>query len=188
MTTAPRHLSRDELEAGLDAIRQAPREKGTVLLIVRRPQTEAREITDSAELHVEDGLVGDNWKARGSTSTPDGAARLDMQLTLMNARVIGLIAGGKEFWPLAGDQLFVDLDLSAENLPPGTQLALGSAVVQISEAPHTGCKKFAARFGVEAMKWINAPEGRRLQMRGINAQIVKSGTVRVGDSVQKVPR
>jgi MOSC domain-containing protein YiiM len=154
-------------------------------LIVARPQTEEQESLEEGELHPAVGLVGDNWSKRGSSRTTDGSAHPDMQLTLMNARVIALVAQQKERWPIAGDQLFIDLDLSATNLPPGTQLALGSAVIEITTQPHTGCKKFAARFGVEALSFVNSPLGRQLQMRGIYAKVVQPGRIRVGDVVKK---
>ena len=87
----------------------------------------------------------------------DGSANPDAQLTLMNARVVALVAGERERWPLAGDQLYVDLDLSADNLPPGTRLAVGSAVIEVTPEPHTGCAKFSARFGSEALRFVNSP-------------------------------
>lgn len=186
MIANPKHLSLAELEAGLEYIRQSPRETGELALIVRRPQTDEREILEQAELDVSDGLVGDNWKARGSSRTADGSAHPDMQLTLMNSRSISLIAQEPERWPLAGDQLFVDLDLSASNVPPGTRLALGSAVIEVTSQPHTGCQKFAERFGPDALKFINSPLGRQLQLRGINARVVQSGVIRVGDVVRKM--
>jgi len=132
-----------------------------------------------------DGLVGDNWKARGSRSTPDGSANPDMQLNVMNARVIELLAQSKDRWALAGDQLFVDFDLSETNVPAGTRLAIGKAVIEVTPPPHTGCKKFSARFGVDAMKFVNSPEGKQLHLRGINAKIVQPGIIRVGDGVSK---
>lgn len=186
MNANPKHLSLAEFEAGLEYIRQSPRETGELALIVRRPKTDAREILEQAELDVSDGLVGDNWKTRGSSRTADGSAHPDMQLTLMNSRLISLIARERERWALAGDQLFVDLDLSANNVPPGTQLALGSAVIEVTGQPHTGCQKFAERFGMDALKFINSPLGRQLQLRGINARVVQSGVIRVGDVVRKV--
>ncbi|NOS70832.1 MAG: MOSC domain-containing protein, partial [Verrucomicrobia bacterium] len=133
-----------------------------------------------------EGLVGDNWKERGSRSTPDGSANPEMQLNIMNARVIELLAQSKERWALAGDQLFVDFDLSESNVPPGTRLAIGSAVIEVTAPPHTGCKKFSARFGPDAMKFVNAPEGKELHLRGINAKVVQPAIIRTGDSVKKL--
>jgi hypothetical protein len=177
-----------ELEAGLAEIRRSPRDEGLLELIVRRPRTEEREILEQGELDVALGLIGDNWQARGNSSTDDGAAHPEMQLNLMNARAIDLIAGGRSRWHLAGDQLFVDLDLSDANLPPGTRLAIGTAVIEVTAVPHTGCKKFTARFGLEAMKFVNSPVGRELNLRGINAKVVTGGTIAVGDRIEVVRR
>jgi len=180
------HLSLKELEAGLEHIRQSPKDEGKVMLIVRRPDEDKRESVRSAELDLDQGLVGDNWKERGSRSTPDGSPIVEAQITVMNARVIDLLAQGEERWSLAGDQFYIDMDLSDENIPPGTRLALGSAVIEVSSVPHTGCNKFAARYGIDATRFVNSPEGKRLHLRGINARIMKAGTVHVGDAVRKV--
>jgi hypothetical protein len=179
------HLTMAELEAGLDAIRRSPGDKGKLELIVRRPQVDAREILDEGHLDLVEGLVGDTWRVRSSSRTEDGSAHPDMQLNIMNARVIALLARERERWPLAGDQLYVDLDLSYENLPPGTHLTLGSAVIAVTDQPHTGCKKFMARFGLEALQFVSSPAGKALNMRGINARVVRPGVVRVGDIVKK---
>jgi MOSC domain-containing protein len=184
--TDAKHLTTAELEAGLDAIRQSPKDEGVVALIVRRPQVDAREVLEEGELDLVEGLVGDSWKVRASTRTPDGSPHPDMQLNVMNARVIALVAGEKGRWPLAGDQLFIDMDVSQENLPPGTRLALGSAVIEVTDQPHTGCKKFAARFGLDALKLVNSPVGRQLQLRGVNAKVAQPGVIRVGDLVKKL--
>jgi hypothetical protein len=184
--TDAKHLTTAELEAGLDAIRQSPKDEGVVALIVRRPQVDAREVLEEGELDLVEGLVGDSWKVRASTRTPDGSPHPDMQLNVMNARVIALVAGEKGRWPLAGDQLFIDMDVSQENLPPGTRLALGSAVIEVTDQPHTGCKKFAARFGLDALKLVNSPVGRQLQLRGVNARVAQPGVIRVGDLVKKL--
>ena len=181
-----RHLTKDELEAGLDDIRNAPKDCGTVQLIVRRPETDEREVLEEASLDLVNGLLGDNWKARGSRRTGDGSAHLDMQLNVMNARVISLIAQTKENWSLAGDQLYLDLDLSAGNLPIGTRLKIGSAVIEVTPPPHTGCKKFVSRFGIEAMKFVNSELGRELRLRGLNAKVIQSGTIRTGDEASKL--
>ena len=186
MTSAPKHLEMQQLEAGIAHILDSPKAEGTLEMIVRRPRCAEREVLGTGELHPAEGLRGDNWKERGSTRTPDGSADPDVQLTLMNARVIALLAQDKTHWPLAGDQLYVDFDLSEANVPAGTQLEIGSALIEVTPPPHTGCKKFTARFGLNAMHFVNSPTGRQLHLRGINAKIVRAGSVRVGDSVTKV--
>jgi hypothetical protein len=173
------HRSADELAAGLDEIRQSPADHGTVELIVRRPAENEREVLEEGVLDLDDGLVGDTWNGRG-TPNPDA------QLTLMNARTAELIAGGRDRWPLAGDQLYVDLDLSVENLPAGARLAVGDAVVEVTAVPHTGCAKFSARFGTDALRFVNKPPGRELRLRGVNARVVAAGAVRVGDTITKL--
>ena len=138
-------------------------------------------------LDLVEGLVGDNWRVRGSKSTPDGSSNPDMQLNVMNARAVDLVAAGdRERWALAGDQLYVDLDISEANLPPGTRLELGSAVIEVTEPPHTGCVKFSARFGTDAHKFVNAKPYRHLRLRGICAKVVEAGTVRSGDPIRKL--
>jgi hypothetical protein len=181
-----KHLSTAELEAGLDRIRQSPSDHGILALIVRRPDLGERELLEEGELDLLNGLVGDNWRTRVCPVTADGACDPERQLTLMNERAIALLAADRVRWPLAGDQLFVDLDLSMDNLPPGTRLALGSAVIEVSAVPHTGCKKFVARFGLEAMKFVNSPVGRQLNLRGINAKVIQPGVIRVGDVAKKI--
>ena len=180
------HRSADELTAALDDIRQSPAASGTVELIVRRPAENEREVLDEGMLDLELGLVGDVWKARGSSRTPDRSANPDAQLTLMNARAAQAIAGTKERRPLAGDQLYVDLDLSIENLPAGTRLAVGDAVIEVTPEPHTGCAKFSARFGTDALKFVNKSPGRELRLRGVNTRVVTPGTVRPGDAISKL--
>lgn len=180
-----KHLSLQELEAGMDRIRQSPAEEGVLEMIVRRPAVDRREVIQEGELSLEQGLVGDTWKTRHSRHTPDGTANPDAQVTVMNARAVALLAQDEERWQLAGDQLYVDLDLSLDNLPPGTRLALGSAVLEVTAQPHTGCDKFAERYGAAATKFVNSPEGKRLHLRGINTRVVRAGIIHVGDRVRK---
>jgi MOSC domain-containing protein YiiM len=175
------------LEEGLDRIREAPADGGTVELIARRPAVDEREVVQEAWLDVHDGLEGDTWKARGSSRTPDGGPSLDAQLTLMNARAAAAIAGERDRWALAGDQLYVDLDISRTNLPPGSRVQIGSAVIEFSEPPHTGCAKFQSRFGNDSLRFVNSPIGRELRLRGANCRVVVSGKVRVGDVIRKLP-
>ena len=173
-----------QLESGLDHIRQSPRDEGLLHLIVRRPEVNTRELLEEAELNPIVGLVGDTWNMRSSKRTPDGSPHPEMQINVMNSRVIALVAQERERWHLAGDQLFVDLDLSGENLPPGTRLAVGSAILEVTPMPHTGCEKFVARFGLDAMKFVNSEVGKELCLRGINAKVVQEGTIRVGDTAK----
>jgi hypothetical protein len=179
-------LTREELEAGLDEIRAAPRDAGRVELIVRRPGVDRRELLQEGVLDLVQGLVGDTWIERGSSKTADGSAHPEMQLNVMNARAAALVAQSRDRWPLAGDQLYLDLDLGGSNLPPGTRLAIGSAVIEVTPMPHTGCKKFVSRFGLEAMKFVNSPVGRELNLRGICCKVVEPGVVRVGDRASKL--
>lgn len=184
--TEVKFLTKEELEAGLPVIRQAPKNEGELTLIVRRPAVDARELLTEAELDLVVGLIGDTWKNRSSSRTEDGSPHPDMQLNIINTRAIALISPDEARRPLAGDQLFLDLDLSKENLPAGTRLALGTAVIEVTAQPHTGCKKFVERFGVEAMKFVNSPVGRELCLRGINARVVQPGVIRVGDRAKKL--
>lgn len=177
--------TRDELESGLDDVRAAPADVGRIDLIVRRPDVERREVIEEAVLDLEVGLVGDNWKPRGSRSSPDGRAKPAAQLTLMNARSARLICGGRDAWPIAGDQFYVDFDLSVAACPAGTRLMIGTAVIEVTDLPHTGCAKFARRFGEDALRVVNSPEGRALNLRGVNARIVEPGVVRQGDTVRR---
>jgi hypothetical protein len=180
------HLKTEELLAGLDNIRRSPTDEGVLELIVRRQAINDREILDQAELDLTQGLIGDTWNRRRSTSTPDGSPNVEMQITVMNSRVAALVARGKDRWPLAGDQLYVDMDLSAANLPAGARLAVGSSVIEVTAPPHLGCQKFVARFGMEAMKFVNSPVGKELRLRGIHARVIQPGVVRTGDLARKI--
>lgn len=184
---AMENRSRTELDALLPEIRRSPATDGPIELIVRRPEVSGREELVEAELDVLEGLVGDCWRSRGSSRTPDGTANPGMQLTLMNARVAAAVAGDRDRWSLAGDQVYVDLDLSHTNLPIGTRLVLGSALIEVTDQPHTGCAKFTQRFGLDAMRFVNSPEGRELRLRGMNTRVISPGRVRVGEKVRAVP-
>lgn len=178
------HLSAEDLDAGLDGVRQAPRQGGVVQMIVRRPAIGEREVAQEAFLDTVEGLIGDTWRVRGSRSTSDGAADLNDQVTVTSWRAMSLVAGSPERCPLAGDQLYVDLDLGYENLPEGTLLSLGSAVLEVSSKPHSGCAKFRQRFGPAALRFVNLGPGGELRLRGINTRVIQSGLVRVGDEIR----
>jgi MOSC domain-containing protein YiiM len=181
-----KHLSLDELKNGLPGILQSPKERGVLRAIVIRPETGARVALQQCELSPEGGVHGDNWAKGCWMSLPDGRPHPDVQVTIMNARTIALIAQAQERWPLAGDNLVADLDLSGENLPAGTRLSVGSVLLEITSVPHNGCNKFAARFGLDATRFVNSRDGRRLHLRGIYARIVERGVVAVGDAIAKL--
>ena len=181
MTT--QHLSRADLEAGLAEILKSPKDVGSLALIVQRPDVDQRRVVEAGLLSVAEGLIGDNWKARGSRMTRDRSAHPDMQLNIINARAAALVAQDRSRWALAGDQLYIDLDLSIENLPSGTRLRIGEAVVQVTAIPHRGCSKFAKRFGRDAMEFVNSEVGCRLNLRGLNAKVVAGGEIKINDFV-----
>jgi hypothetical protein len=183
MTT---HLTLAELQAGVAGLQPSPFDHGRLEMIVSRPAIGERVVLESGQLHLADGLVGDTWNVRGSSRTQDGGPHPEMQITLTNSRIMQLIAQDRSRWPLAGDQLFVDLDLSEVNLPPGQRLAVGGAILEITSEPHTGCAKFTERFGLDANRFVNSAEGRPLRRRGVNARVVQAGVVAVGDTVTKV--
>jgi MOSC domain-containing protein YiiM len=172
------HLSFDVLTTGLDPIRTSPVDAGRLELIVRRPAEDQREVLEEVELDPEGGVVGDTWRIRSGDS--------ERQVTVMNARAVALLAGSRDRWALAGDQLYVDFDISVANLPPGTRIEIGTAVLEISSVPHRGCKKFAARYGVDALRFVNSEEGSALRLRGLNARVVHGGLVRIGDPIRKL--
>ena len=184
--TISSHLTTEELQSGLEHIRCSPKDEGVLDLIVRRQAVNEREVLEQAELDLVQGLVGDTWNRRRSTSTPDGSPNIEMQITIINSRAAALVAREKSRWQLAGDQLYLDMDLSAENLPAGTRLTLGSAIIEVTAPPHLGCQKFVARFGQEAMKFVNSPVGRELRLRGLHARVVQAGQIRAGDLARKV--
>ena len=180
------HRTTDELLAGVAEVRRSPPDDGTVELIVCRPARGEREVLDVADLDLVEGLVGDMWRTKPSSKTGDGSPHPDMQITLMNARFAALVAVDPERRALAGDQLYVDLDLSTTNLPPGARLELGAAVIEVTAIPHTGCAKFRRRFGDDAAEFVLTPLGRELNLRGVMARVVVPGTVKRGDIVRKL--
>lgn len=174
-----------ELESKLPYIKSAPKNNGELKMIVVRPSVDERNQLTEGQITKGQGLVGDNWSKK--SDFPKGPPNPEKQLTLMNSRCIEVIANSNEDWPMAGDQLFVDFDLSEVNIPAGTQLKIGNeVVVKVSAIPHNGCKKFAARFGTDSVKFVNSKLGKSLHLRGINAQVMKEGTVKVGDQITKL--
>lgn len=185
-TPEPVHLTEADLEAGFGHVLTSPADGGTLEMIVRRPGVDHREVIDEGRLTFEAGLEGDTWDRRKGYVTEAGTPDPDAQLTLTNSRFANLIAGSRDRWPLAGDQLYVDLDLSESNLPPGTRLRIGGATIEVTALPHSGCSKYRQRFGLEALKFTATPEGRSRHLRGIYARVVEPGTARVGDTIRKV--
>lgn len=169
-------------------LRAAPSDVGTLTLVVRRPEVLGREVLEEGHLDPQDGLVGDNWLARATSRAVAEGRHLDAQLNVMGSRMVGLLAEDDEGRAQAGDQLFLDLDLSHANLPTGTRLALGEdgAVIEVTAKPHNGCAKFVARYGRDAMEFVNSGLGKELRLRGLAARVVAAGVVRPGDVVRKL--
>lgn len=178
-----RHFTISELEAGIDRVLDAPADSGSLSLIVRRPSEGVREVLAVGQLDLAEGLLGDRWKLR--TETAEGGPDPYNQINVMSARAISLIAGEPERWQLAGDQLYLDFDISADNVPSGSRIAIGETVIEVSEIPHTGCQKFSQRFGGDALRFVNSEAGRKLRLRGFNARVIVPGTIRTGDTVHK---
>lgn len=187
-TSTTVHRSAEELIAAIDFFRGAPADEGSLELIVRRPAEDAREVLGHGELDLGEGLVGDTWNQRPSRRSADGGPHPDMQLNVINARLSRFVAHGDDTRAaLAGDQLHVDLDLSHDNLPPGSRLHIGEvAVIEVTDQPHTGCQKFTQRFGLAALQFVNSPEGTALRLRGLNAKVVVPGTISAGDRITVV--
>jgi MOSC domain-containing protein YiiM len=176
-----------QLEARIDEVVAAPSDVGRVELVVARPATGERLVLESAELRPGVGLVGDNYLARGSSKPGGGPADPLAELNVMSARALDAVSGDdRERWPLAGDQLIVDFDLSERNCPAGTRLAVGTAVIEVTTKPHNGCAKFSDRYGIDAARWINSRKDLRL--RGICAVVVEVGTVTPGDTISLIER
>ncbi|MCK4951957.1 MAG: MOSC domain-containing protein [Gammaproteobacteria bacterium] len=178
-------ISMADLEASLAEIEKSPSQEGAVDLIVCRPQKNARQELDDGELTIEEGLIGDNWKMRVAGSK-NQSVHQNTQLTLMNSRVIAAITKNKDRWQLAGDQFYVNFDLSKGNIPSGTRLKIGTAIIEVAAEPHLGCKKFAERFGKDAVKFVNSTVGQLLNLRGINARVIVPGNVTMGSCIEKV--
>ena len=181
----PYHRPRAEIERIAAATGRSPTEDGTIEMIVCRPATDERRVLPEGVLDTVHGLRGDTWEARGAASA-DGNADPLRQITVMNSRVLAAVAGERDRWQLAGDQLIVDLDLSMDSLPAGSRLQIGEAVAVVTEPPHTGCAKFAGRFGADALAWANGGAGRRQRRRGMYVRVLASGTVRQGDAIRKI--
>lgn len=179
----PRHLTRAELEAGLSEILKSPKDNGRVEAIIVRPESEERRFIPRTRLTLAGGVEGDHWEYGSWKSTDEGRPHPNVQISIMNSRCINHIAGSHENWAPAGDNLFVDLDISPDNTPPGTRISLGSAILEVTETPHNGCAKFVERYGRDATVFVNTGEGKRLRLRGIYARVVKDGQVSVGDQI-----
>lgn len=181
-----KHLSTEELEAGLETALTSPTNEGTVDLIVCRPDIGQRKVLQSAQFSTEVGLVGDNWSKKPYHKSPDGGPDPEMQVTMINRRVLDLItAGDSSRMAVPGDQLVVDFDLSRDNIPPGTRLSIGTTVIEVTEIPHTGCTQFVGWFGADAMRFVNSSRGRELCLRGINSKVIQPGTISQGDQITK---
>ena len=179
------HRPLAEIERVATDIGDSPLDNGILEMIVCRPAAGERMVLAEGVLDATHGLRGDSWETR-SAGTPDGSPDPLRQLTVLNSRVIAAIAGDRDRWQLAGDQLIIDLDLSIDNLPAGSRLQIGETVAEVTEPPHTGCAKFAGRFGADALAWANGGVGRQQRRRGMHVRVLVSGTVHQGDAIRKL--
>jgi hypothetical protein len=179
------HLSLEELQSHLDSIKQSPQDDGILKAIVIRPVSNERVGMESSVVTPDGGVHGDRWAKQAWLNLPEEELEPKAQITVMNSRAAEVIARNRARWPLAGDNLYVDLDLSEDNLQAGQQLSIGSAVFEITPQPHNGCGKFEQRFGAEALKWVNSEEGKHHHLRGIYIKVVKAGVINVDDTITK---
>lgn len=180
------HRSLIDLQQGLQTIKNSPADNGILYMIVARSMIREHAVPWFCKLTPEFGVEGDHWVHESWKTLPDGSPDPSVQVTIMNSRCLDLIATSKERWPLAGENLIVDMDISTANLKPGQKLSIGSAILEISDIPHTGCMKFRDRFGVEALKFVSSKEARELRLRGMFASVIKAGEIRVGDRMKKI--
>ncbi|MBA4054374.1 MAG: MOSC domain-containing protein [Marivirga sp.] len=180
------HPDLDTLETGLEGLQNSPKDDGSLEMIVVRPEKKHRATLLECELTLKRGVEGDHWAKGCWKSLPDGSPDPDVQITIMNSRCLELISASRSRWPLAGDNLIVDMDLSIHNLQPGQKLSIGSAVLEITSVPHTGCNHFKERFGIDSLKFISSKRGKELRLRGIYARVIKDGQIKVGDRLKKV--
>jgi hypothetical protein len=180
MTEASIHLSPDELADGLSDVLTSPQDEGVVEMLVVRPGEDERLTPNTVEVSGELGVHGDRWSTGGSLEYPDS------QITIINSRLLNLVSGGRGRWALAGDNIVADLDLSQSNLVSGQKLEAGTAILEITDTPHEGCKKFAARFGADALRFVNVGPGKEMRLRGIYARVVQDGAISVGDRIRKL--
>lgn len=179
------HVTQSDIDTRMDWVLESPNDNGSVALIVVRPQTDKREILSQALFSPQTGVAGDNWQTHCWKKLANGQPDPEVQVAIMNARMIDVLAGDQSRWPLAGDQLFVDFDLSVMNLSPGQRLQIGDALLEITAAPHRGCRKFKQRFGEDALHYVNSAHGDAHRLRGVYAKIIAAGQVSTGDAINK---
>lgn len=182
----PRHLTRAELAAALPQVTAGPKDHGELKAIFVRPGPGQRLDVSSVAISSAGGLEGDHWAKGCWKSLPDGSPDPDVQVFIMNARFLDLIAQERSHWASCGNSFVADMDLGADNLPVGTRLKAGSAELEITAVPGTGCEAFIEWYGRDACVFVNTGEGKKNRLRGVYARVVKDGVVRIGDTLTKI--
>ncbi len=180
------HPTLEQLELSLETIAASPSKQGTVELIISRPETGKRVVHTIGNFSKTGGLEGDNWANDCWKTLPDGKSDPIVQIAITNTRLLAAICPDKSRWPLAGDQIYTELNLSKTNLPVGTRLSAGTVILEITQEPHLGCSQYAEHFGKDSLKFTLTPRGRELNLRGIYAKVIKSGSINTGDRISKI--
>lgn len=177
------HRTMADLKAALPHILAAPKDGGDLRMIVVRPASGQRETPATARLTGAGGVEGDHWSKGCWRTTEAGDPHPDVQICMMSSRTIEAIAGDPENWAPAGDNLFLDLDLTPDNLATGDRLEIGTTLLEITAEPHHGCQSFIDRYGRDACLFVNLGDGKRYALRGRYARVLRDGDITVGDTV-----